>query len=140
MRTDGIFADYGSGQSTVIHCSYKAAASSSLGRCAENKPRNGPNVAMQQFPQLYPNRRCTAPSKDLEILRDLFPAGCEDVPGSDIMPRSIHWIRTLWERRRPQITIFNQYATSHGVIKLSGSTFCVAAKKPFMPACQWESP
>jgi len=76
MRIDNFRAHYGPGQTTVIHCSYKAAASSSLGRYAENKPRNGPNIAMQQFPQLYPHRRNTAPSKDLEIHRNLFPAGC----------------------------------------------------------------
>jgi len=76
MRTDNIRAHYGPGQTTVIHCSYKAAASSPLGRYAENKPLDSPNVAMQQFPQHYSHRRVAAPSKDLEIYRDLFPAGC----------------------------------------------------------------
>ena len=76
MRTDNIRAHYGPGQTTVIHYPYKAAPSSSLGRYAENKPLDGSNVAMQQFPQLYPHRRDTAPAKDLEIHRNLFPAGC----------------------------------------------------------------
>ena len=76
MRIDNIRAHYGPGQTTVIHCSYKAAASSSLGRYAEKKLLDGPNVAMQQFPQFYPHRRSTAPAKDLEIHRNLFPAGC----------------------------------------------------------------
>ena len=76
MRTDNIWAHYGPGQTSVIRCSFKAAASSFLGRYAEKKPRNGTNVAMQQFPQPYLHRRGTAPSKDMEILRNLFPAGC----------------------------------------------------------------
>ena len=76
MRTDNIRSHYSSGQTTVIHGSCKAAASSSLGRYAEKKSFDSPNVAMQQFPQLYPYRWGTPPSKDLEIHRDLFPAGC----------------------------------------------------------------
>jgi len=76
MRTDNIRAHYGPGQTTVIHGSHKAAVSSSLGRYAEKKFFDSPNVAMQQFPRLYPQRRLIPPSKDLEIHRDLFPAGC----------------------------------------------------------------
>lgn len=74
MRTDNIRAHYSHRQTTVIHCSYKAAASSPLGRYAEKKPLGGSNVAMQQFPQLYPRRRAAAPSEDLEILLKLFPS------------------------------------------------------------------
>jgi len=75
MRTDNLWAYSDYGQTTVIHRSYQAAAPSSLGRYAEKKSFDSPNIAMQQFPQLYPNRRSAAPSKDLEILRKLFPAG-----------------------------------------------------------------
>ena len=76
MRTDNIRAHYGPWQTTVIRFSYKAAASSFLGRYAENKPCSGSNIAMQQLLQLYPKRRDAAPSKDLEIHCNLFPAGC----------------------------------------------------------------
>jgi len=79
MRTDNIRAHYGPEQTTVIHCSYQAAASSSLGRYAEKKSFDSPNVVIQKFPKLYPNRRGTAPSKDLEIHRYIFPAGCARV-------------------------------------------------------------
>jgi hypothetical protein len=76
MRTDGIRAHYGPGQTTVIRCSHKTAASSFLGRYAKKKPLDGSNVAMQQFPKPYPRRRATAPSKALEIHCSLFPARC----------------------------------------------------------------
>lgn len=75
MRTDNIQTHYVPGQTTVIRFSYKAGASSFLGRYAEKKPLKGPNVSMQQLPKLYPKRRDAAPSKDMEIHRNLFPAG-----------------------------------------------------------------
>jgi len=108
MRTDNIRAHYGPGQTTVIHCSYKAAASSSLGRYAENKPLDSPNVAMQQFPKLYPHRRVAAPSKDLEIYRDLFPAGCARIRyRAQINPLDQDVVRT------PQTTDHNFQPVCH---------------------------
>jgi len=75
MRTDNIRAHYDPEQTTVIHCSYKVGASSFLGRHTEKKSFDSLNIKMQHFPKFSPYRRGTPPSKDLEIHRNLFPAG-----------------------------------------------------------------
>lgn len=75
MRIDNILGHNCKEQATVIHCSYKAAVSSFLRRCTEKKSFGGSNVSAQQLQKIFPYRRDTPPSKDMEIRCDFFPTG-----------------------------------------------------------------
>lgn len=136
MRTDNIRSHYSPGQTTVIHGSNKAAASSSLGRYAEKKSFASPNVAMQQFPQLYPYRWGTPPSKDLgNTSRSLSSRMCPDqIPCSDQSTGS--------ERCGPQATDHNFQPVCHkpgGYQAVRFNVLC-RSEKTFLASLPVEKP
>ena len=63
----------------ICHDSGAGTASSPLGRCAEKKSRNSPNVVMQQVSKVFPHRRGAPPSKDMKIRGDFLPSGCSRI-------------------------------------------------------------
>ena len=77
MQTDNIRVHYGSGQTKIRmqHRSCIGAAFSSLRRYTEKKLFDGSNVSAQQLQKIFPYRRDTPPSKDMEIRCHFFPTG-----------------------------------------------------------------
>jgi hypothetical protein len=77
MQTDNIRVHYGSGQTKIWmqHRSCIGAAFSSLRRYTEKKLFGGSNVSAQQLQKIFPYRRDTPPSKDMEIRCHFFPTG-----------------------------------------------------------------